>query len=240
MDETIVADLHCHTIASTHAYSTVTEIAEEAARLGLTAVAVTDHGPEMPDAPHLWHFLNLQVLPPRIAGVRVLRGAEINVTDFSGRLDLPEEALNQLDIRIASMHNPAMPRGGIEEITAAWLAVAENPGVDIIGHCGTPAYPFDYERVIPAFGRAGKVVEINEGSFLVRADSLPNCRRIAELCARHGVRVTLDSDAHYHQRMGRVPQCRRLLEEIGFPPELVVSGSRRTFADFCRVTNLQL
>lgn len=40
-----VADLHCHTVASTHAYSTVGELAQAAASQGLSAVACTDHGP---------------------------------------------------------------------------------------------------------------------------------------------------------------------------------------------------
>lgn len=59
----VVADLHCHTIASTHAYSTVTELAKAASERGLLAIACTDHGPAAPDSPHIWHFGNLDVLP---------------------------------------------------------------------------------------------------------------------------------------------------------------------------------
>lgn len=47
----VVADLHCHTVASTHAYSTVTELARAAAEQRLLAIACTDHGPGAPDAP---------------------------------------------------------------------------------------------------------------------------------------------------------------------------------------------
>lgn len=64
----VVADLHCHTVASTHAYSTVTELARAAAEQRLLAIACTDHGPGAPDAPHLWHFGNMDVLPPSIEG----------------------------------------------------------------------------------------------------------------------------------------------------------------------------
>ncbi|WP_163284891.1 PHP domain-containing protein, partial [Enterobacter hormaechei] len=39
-------DLHAHTIASTHAYSTVNEYFSEAARRGIKLFAITDHGPE--------------------------------------------------------------------------------------------------------------------------------------------------------------------------------------------------
>ncbi|SUC47350.1 Probable phosphatase YcdX [Providencia stuartii] len=36
-------DLHAHTIASTHAYSTVNEYFSEAARRGIKLFAITDH-----------------------------------------------------------------------------------------------------------------------------------------------------------------------------------------------------
>ena len=42
-------DLHAHTVASTHAYSTVREYFTEAAEKGITLFAITNHGPEMAD-----------------------------------------------------------------------------------------------------------------------------------------------------------------------------------------------
>lgn len=48
---TIIADLHTHTIASTHAYSTVTEMVQAAAAKGLYALAITDHARTMPGRP---------------------------------------------------------------------------------------------------------------------------------------------------------------------------------------------
>ena len=64
----IVADLHCHTIASTHAYSTITELAQAARRRGLVAVGCTDHGVAMWDAPKMSYFGNLNNLPKKIEG----------------------------------------------------------------------------------------------------------------------------------------------------------------------------
>ncbi|MCX7658918.1 MAG: PHP domain-containing protein, partial [Oscillospiraceae bacterium] len=43
----IVVDSHTHTISSGHAYSTIQEIAREAAGRGIEMVAITDHGPSM-------------------------------------------------------------------------------------------------------------------------------------------------------------------------------------------------
>ncbi|SUI32644.1 Probable phosphatase YcdX [Serratia grimesii] len=56
-------DLHMHTVASTHAYSTLHDYIVEAQQKGIKLFAITDHGPDMADAPHYWHFMNM----PRVA-----------------------------------------------------------------------------------------------------------------------------------------------------------------------------
>ena len=112
--------------------------------------------------------------------------------------------------------------------------------MDIIGHSGTPAFRYDYESVIPAFGRSGKIVEINETTFRARSASVETCRRIAELCKEHAVRIVLDSDAHFHGQVGRMPRCLELLREIDFPPELVVNGSEEAFSRFLNEKHLTL
>lgn len=234
----IVADLHCHTLASTHAYSTVTELAAQAAKVGLEAIAVTDHGSGIQDAPHLWHFMNLNCLPTHIDGVRILHGVEANVSSFTGDLGMPGRVLERLDIVVASMHEEVMPYGDIEQCTAAWLAVAENPYVTIIGHSGAPCFAYDYEKVIPVFGKNGKIVEINENSFGNRPHYISNCRRIAELCKQYRVRITVDSDAHYHTALGQVPLCLQMLAELDFPEELIVNGSKDAFHSFLQERNI--
>ena len=235
-----VADLHTHTLASPHAYSTLTENAAAASALGMIAVACTDHGPKVGDGMHPWHFGNLKILPDHIAGVRHLRGTEVNILDFEGSLDLSEGHLGQLEIVIASMHEGTMPFGTPEQITEAWLAVASNPLVDIIGHCGTPVYAFDYEAVIPVFGQYGKVVEINEGTFRVRQKSLENCRRVVQLCKQHGVRVAVNSDAHYHEQVGKTEHAVALLAEEQFPLDLIINTSRERFEAFLKEKQLSL
>ncbi len=44
-------DVHTHTVASGHAYSTITEIAKHAGEIGLAGVAVTDHAPLLQGQP---------------------------------------------------------------------------------------------------------------------------------------------------------------------------------------------
>lgn len=54
-----VADMHTHTLASDHAYSTISENAASAAKAGLSYLGMTDHCINMEDSPHIWHFCNM-------------------------------------------------------------------------------------------------------------------------------------------------------------------------------------
>ena len=57
-----LTDLHIHTVASGHAYSTIEEIARAAGEKGLEIIAITDHTAGMPGGAHDFHFQNLGVV----------------------------------------------------------------------------------------------------------------------------------------------------------------------------------
>ena len=162
----MIADLHTHTLCATHAYNTFTEMAAAAKEIGYCALAVTDHAPAMPDSPHAWHFQNWSAMPREIGGVVMLYGAEANVMDTKGGLDLSESQLKAQDWVVASIHSSCVP--GLltrREANRLWLAVAENPYVDIIGHSEQENYRYDYDLVTKAYARNHKVVELNGNSF---------------------------------------------------------------------------
>lgn len=219
----ICADFHCHTLASLHAYSTLRENLEAAKRRGLGLLAVTDHAVGTPDSPPLSFFENLTSLPRSVDGVRLLRGVEANILDDTGRLDMPADVLRQLDFVIASYHTSCTVPGDAAAQTRAYLSLAKNPLVHLIGHSGSTEFPYDYERVIPAFGAGGKVVEINAHTFICRRKSIENCRRIARLCAQHRVPVLVNSDAHSEFEVGEVGPALAMLREISFPEELIIN-----------------
>ena len=239
-----IADTHCHTLASTHAYSSLTEMVHAAKEAGLYAVAITDHGYEMPGAPGPWYFRNLVVVPRVLEGVVVLRGAEANILDYQGTMDLPEEDLRKLDWIVASIHDNLMPKdepATVEKCTELWLKIATDPKVNVIGHSGSEKYQYDYEKVIPEFGKNGKLVEINENSFSVRKGSIPNCVTIATICKRCSVPIVVNSDAHFHTSVGKFGHVEQLLRDIGFPERLIVNASVERFQQYLReYTNVKL
>lgn len=226
MIKCLAADLHTHTDVSRHGYSTVYENILAAKEAGLYAVGISNHGPASEDGGPEGHFRNLRVIPEIVDGIRVFRGAELNIVDFEGNIDLSRDTIeNRLDYTIASFHEDVVTPGSIRDHTEAYLAIAKNPLVDIIGHSGTSCFAYDYEKVIPEFGRNGKLVEINEASFRVRVSSIENCRKIAGLCMKYGVSVIVNSDAHFCKSVGVFHATLQMLNSLGFPKELVINSS---------------
>ncbi|ELI6418716.1 TPA: PHP domain-containing protein, partial [Aeromonas salmonicida subsp. salmonicida] len=102
-------DTHTHTVASTHAYSTIHDYLPIARARGIKLFATTDHGPDMADAPHFWHFVNLHVLPRVVDGVGILRGIEANIKNIDGEIDFPVRYESRLDMIMAGFHEPVFP-----------------------------------------------------------------------------------------------------------------------------------
>ena len=116
----LLVDLHTHTITSGHAYSTITENALAASRRGLKLLGMTDHGPSMPGAPHLFHFDNLSILPEQLFGVKILPGVEANITNHEGELDMPLSYLSYLKLILVGLHPICYPGGTCEQNTSIY------------------------------------------------------------------------------------------------------------------------
>ena len=232
------ADLHIHTVASGHAYSTIMEIVAVAARKGLKLVGITDHGPSMPGAPHPYHFAALKLLPKEYKGVEILKGVEANIINFAGELDLEKKYLKKLDYVAAGFHEHACGGGDREQYTKTMLIVMENPFVDIIVHPGNPVFEVDYEQVVEAAGKNGVLLEINNSSlYRSRQGSCKNCLAIAKEAARQGIMICVGSDAHWAEDVGRFDQAGKLLTEAGLQEEQIVNLKAARVKDFIKKRN---
>jgi len=130
-----IGDFHTHTCASTHAYSTISENAKWASEHGIKYLAMTDHSVDMEDAPHLWHFYNMRVLPDEICGVKIIKGIEANLIGYDGDIDIYEKGLyGCLQWVNVSMHYPLVMPSTKKDHTKAYLNVLQNPYVDVICH----------------------------------------------------------------------------------------------------------
>lgn len=228
------ADLHTHTIASGHAFSTLKEMVEHAALKGLKMLAITDHGLNMPGGPHEYYFSQVIGLPGKICGVELLRGVEANIIDMEGNVDMPVRYLEKLDLVLAGFHADTGYRAGtVEQNTMAMIAAIKNPFVNIISHPGDPEFPVDLEKVVLAARMAGKALELNNSSFnLSRPGSPPRCKHMARLAARAGILVAINSDAHSCFAVGTFDEAAEAAASAGIKPEKVLNTSASFIKDY--------
>ncbi len=222
----IQLDTHFHTVASTHAYSTVKEIASSAAEKGLKGFAMTDHAPSMGgDAPHIWHFRNMKVIPDYIHGVRVIKGVEANITDFDGNIDMDESDLQYVDWVIASYHSSVVSPETMEINSQGYINAAKNnPRIDVMGHPGSFGFEFDIEKVLLTFKEYDKLVEINESAILYKKGAKQINTDIIRICKKYDIPVIVNSDGHYCDLVGDVSVAEGMIREIGLPEKLVVNA----------------
>lgn len=231
----IQLDTHTHTIASTHAYSTITENAQEAARKNLKLICMTDHGPALPGGTHEYFFSNLRVLPREIHGVKILKGIEANITNINGDLDLPGYLEDRMEIVLIGLHEGVFTPGSKKENTKAVVNAMKKEFVDILVHPGNPTYELDYEDVLKAARDTNTFIEINNSSFIgSRKGSKDNCGMIAEKCRDYKLPISLGSDAHYSTYVGEFSVITKMLEEIQFPEELIINSSVDKLLDYLK------
>ena len=231
-------DLHCHTISSGHAYSTISENIEEAVKCKLKFLGMSDHAPNMPGASHLFHFYNLKAIPKEIESVKILKGVEANIIDYDGNIDIPDDLGEKLDYVIASMHPPCVAFGSIEENTRAVIKAMNNKYVKIIGHPDDSRYPLDYEKIVKYAKEKNVLLEVNNSSLNsdgYRAGALDNYKIMLNLCKKYKVKVILGSDAHISYAVGKFHNCEKLLKEINFPDELVINYNEAHIIEFFNI-----
>ncbi|MBU0686450.1 MAG: phosphatase [Candidatus Margulisbacteria bacterium] len=225
----IIADLHLHTIASGHAFSTIKEYVQAAQRAKLKYIAITDHGPAMPGGAHQYHFSNLRMLPNEVDGITLLKGAEANIKDAQGNLDLPDFELSALDIVIASIHPRCGYNGSKEkENTKALKGAMQNQHVKVIGHPGNPRYPVNIKEIVGFAKESGVLIEINNASLIswARKGSEANCLEFAQEVKRQNWFVCIGSDSHFIDTVGNCDAALALIKEAGIPADHVVNASK--------------
>ncbi|MBL7637586.1 phosphatase [Atlantibacter hermannii] len=225
-------DLHLHTVASTHAYSTVQEYIAAAARKNLQLIAITDHGPEMVDAPHAFHFTNQRILPRVVDGVGILRGIEANIK-ANGETDCSDKMRTALDLVIAGFHKQVFAPADVVTNTDALIAVIASGKVHIISHPGNPEYPIDIPAVVAAAKAYNVALEVNNASFVhSRKGSEANCRKIVAAVRDGGGMIALGTDSHSAFTLGDFSACWHLLDEADFPEAQILNASPRRVLEF--------
>ena len=231
----IKLDVHTHTIMSGHAYSSLQEMVAAAQQKGLDILGITEHAPGIPGTCNPIYFRNLHVVPRQFGDLRLLLGAELNILDTKGTLDLDEYYYRMLDIRIAGIHSLCWQGGSIEENTDGMVAAIRNPWTHIISHPGDGTAKLLFEPIVLAAKETRTLLEINNSSLnpnRQKESALRNNLEILRLCKRYDVPVILGSDAHISYDIANYCFIWPLLQETDFPDELILNFFPERFLEY--------
>ena len=202
----IRGDLHCHTIWS-DGRDTTEAIVRAARRLGYEYVAITDHSPSARASRVLTldrlrqQKIDVRQVRERFPDITILHGTEVDIL-ADGRLDFPDDVLADMDIVLASLHDPdGQPP---DRLMDRYLAAMRHPLVNLVTHPAnrvpgqSEGYDLDFDRLFEAAADTGTAVEIDGAPGHLDLDGHLARRAIAA-----GATVSVDSDGHFAERLGR-------------------------------------
>lgn len=230
-----VLDTHTHTLASGHAYNTISEMIAAAQEKKLQLLGITDHAPAMPGSSHSFYFSNFRVIPRVYDNLKLSLGVELNIIDFNGQIDLEEHILIEMDHVIASLHKCCIEPGTIAENTNAVIEAIKNPYVNIIGHLDDSQYELDYDAVCQAAKEYNVLLELNNSSLRptsFREGARDNDIILLNTCKKYNNYISLGSDAHISNLIGEFNDVDELIKYTNFPIELIVNTSVDKFQEF--------
>ncbi len=199
--EAIRGELHAHTDWS-DGQQTLDQMARGARQAGLEYLVITDHSRSLGVTNGLsierlreqrQHIAKLQKKLGK--SFRLYQGSEVEIL-AGGKLDYPDEVLEELDLVVASVHTSL--RQSREKVTQRVLSAIRNPHVDVIGHLTgrligsrEPA-DLDLEAVFAAAAEEGVVLEINANPERLDLNDV-HARRAVEV----GCKLAINTDAHH-------------------------------------------
>ncbi|MEX0869820.1 MAG: DNA polymerase/3'-5' exonuclease PolX [Candidatus Spechtbacterales bacterium] len=195
----IKGDLQIQTKWTDGAHS-IEEMAEEAKRMGLEYIAITDHTKALAmtgglnEKKLLEQKTEIEKINKKIKGITILSGSECDILK-DGSLDIEDDVLAQLDVVGISVHSHFnLPR---KEQTERVIKAMRNTNADIFFHPTgrrinkRAPIDIDMEKVIEVAIETGTILEIN--AHPERLDLKDDHIRMA---VEAGAKLCINSDAH--------------------------------------------
>jgi putative hydrolase len=219
----LTVDLHSHSLFSGCGLHSIIELLTYAKAAGLSALAITDHGPAL--GGHISSPFFDRLINP-VPGIRLLKGQESNVINEEGKIDFPKKFLGLTDIVLMGLHPLLKPLPEKADYTDMLIAALEkNPYIDVITHPNDTAFPVDFDRLAAAAKRLGMAIEFNNAKILYKRVPIEATERLILACKRAGCRAVINGDAHAIHEIGLDNSIRPLVERAGFPRELIINDT---------------
>ncbi len=223
-------DLHIHTIASGHAYNTILEYINRAQELKMKIIGFSEHGPAVPGSINEVYFKCLDRLPRYVDGVMILRGAEANILDRKGTLDISDKTIkNKLDYVIAQFHkNTGWEDAGIEVNTATLIKTIKSGKINIISHpYRHDKFPLNVKKISEEATKNNVLLEINFHYILdnkIKDTIISDLKIMVETVKKYKKKILLGSDAHNIWELGDDSALKKIKKEIGLTDNLIINN----------------
>lgn len=189
---------HCHTTYSDGKHS-LEAMVRGAEAMGMKYITITDHSPtafyaggvKIDDLRRQWD--EIDELQGQVK-IKILRGTESDIL-ADGRLDYPDDILEQFDVIVASVHSRY--KMNAERMTERVVTAMRQPVFKIWGHAlgrlieRRPPFECDVERILDAIAESNAAVEINGDPY--RLDMEPRWVREAR---KRKIKFLISVDAH--------------------------------------------
>jgi len=189
--------------------SSIEEYVEEAMKLGLEYITITDHtkglavtgGLNEKDLEKQGKEIDRinQKLKKENKKFKILKGAEVNIKK-DGSLDISDKTLKKLDVVGVAVHSGF--KMSKRQMTERVIKAIKNPNADILFHPTgrvinrRPPYELDIEKIIRAAKETNTILEID--AYPDRLDLKDEHVRMA---VKAGVKLSIDSDSHHVSHM---------------------------------------
>ncbi|MEI8347317.1 MAG: PHP domain-containing protein [Pseudomonadota bacterium] len=223
-------DFHCHSSFSNCGCHSILELLQQAKKLGLKGLAITDHGPGTGDHIPSTFFDRLHNPVP---GITLLKGMECNLLRDKGKIDVLMNYLKYMDVVLLGIH-PNTPTGMGQDLYTDYLlaAMEQNLCIDIITHLNTPCYPVHFKVIAEAARRRGIAIELNNSKTDLGRATNEMTLFLIDCCKQAGTMMVVNSDAHALNEIGQDEAVRPLLKKAQFPEELIVNFTYEKGLDF--------
>ena len=222
-------DLHIHTVASGHAFSTLNEIIHKAVEKEMTLIGISDHGPSMDGASCESSFnMKDDIHREGLANnIKVLFGCEANILSHKGDIDISQDTLMNLDYDLAGLHEfTPYPGGDAVYNTKAILSCMEKNNIFAVSHPITVDYETDVKAIAEAAGGLQIALELNDRVFHRKNPRIINeYLKLIDHCKSYNTKMILSSDSHVLSTAGCFENIEIIKDSIMECPELILNNN---------------
>jgi putative hydrolase len=236
-------DLHLHTVASGHAQSTVLEYVNQAKKLKMKVIGISDHGPGNTETiVSEIYFMTLKRLPKKIGSLRLLRGIEANIINKNGDIDINDSVIKGLDYVMANFHkNTNYHDQGKNLNTEVMIKTIRSGKVNIISHPFlNKLFPLDLKKISEEACRNNVLLELNLSALAKSRKEdyiLPNVRIMLGVVKKFKKKVIIGSDSHNIWELADDSYLQAVKKKISLTDNLAINNYPRELFKLLKIAD---